>query len=123
MATPRSTRRRGRSSTFAFTVRLSLAIAATFALLGIAGYLMMGDQLQRRLLDTYAAEHRAHAATFLGAELRARTDFEAHGRIRELLGGIARRLSVTEALLVSPDGVVEASSDAAALCRRDVDVR
>src|SRR4051812_15477198 len=123
MATPRSTRRRGRSSTFAFTVRLSLAIAATFALLGIAGYLMMGDQLQRRLLDTYAAEHRADAATFLGAELRARTDFEAHGQIRELLGAVARRPGVTEALLVAPDGVVEASSDPAAVGRRDLDAR
>src|SRR4051795_12820993 len=122
MATPRSTRRRGRSSTFAFTVRLSLATAATFALLGIAGYLMMGDQLQRRLLDTYAAEHRADAATFLGAELRA-TDFEAHGQIRELLGAIARRPGVTEALLVAPDGVVEASSDPAAVGRRDLDAR
>src|SRR4051812_35198591 len=120
MATPRFTRRR---STFAFTVRLSLAIAATFALLGIAGYLMMGDQLQRRLLDTYAAEHRADAATFLGAELRAGTDFEAHGQIRELLSAIARRPGVTEALLVAPDGVVEASSDPAAVGRRDLDSR
>jgi hypothetical protein len=33
-------------------VRLSLAIAATFVLLGTAGYLMVGDQLQRRLIAT-----------------------------------------------------------------------
>src|SRR3954464_2674978 len=103
--------RRRRSSTFAFTVRLSLAIAATFALLGIAGYLMMGDQLQRRLLATYAIEHRADAETFVGARLRARSTFDADREIRELIAAIARRPGVTEAVLIGPGGVVEASSD------------
>src|SRR4051795_1730007 len=108
MATPRSTRRRGRSSTFAFTVRLSLATAATFAMLGIAGYLMMGDQLRRRVLDTYAAEHRADAETFLAAEVRSASGFAGDREIRELIAAMAARPGVTEAVLVGPGGVVQA---------------
>src|SRR3954468_12924329 len=119
----RSARLRGRSSTFAFTVRLSVAIAATFAMLGIAAYLMMGDQLQRRLLDTYAAEHHADAETFLAAELRSPSAFASDREIRELLGAIAARPGVTGAVLVGPSGVVQASSEPAAVGRRDVDPR
>src|SRR3954471_5761058 len=103
--------RRRRSSTFAFTVRLSLAIAATFAVLGAAGYLMMGDQLQRRLLATCAAEHRADAETVLAAEVRAPTEFDADRDIRQLLAAGARRPGVAEASLVGPDAVVKASGD------------
>jgi diguanylate cyclase (GGDEF)-like protein len=114
---------RGRSSTFAFTLRLSLAIAATFAMLGTAGYLMMGDQLQRRLLATYASEHRADAETLVGAELRARDNFDAHREIGLLLGAIARRPGVTEAVLIGPGEVVEASGDPSALGRHDADRR
>jgi len=112
-----------RSSTFAFTVRLSVAIAATFAMLGIAGYLMMGDQLRRRVLDTYAAEHRADAETFLAAEVRSASGFAGDREIRELIAAMAARPGVTEAVLVGPGGVVQASSDPAAVGRRDVDPR
>src|SRR3954447_7681849 len=115
--------RRRRSSTFAFTVRLSLAIAATFAVLGAAGYLMMGDQLQRRLLATYAAEHRADAETVLAAEVRAPTEFDADRDIRQLLAAVARRPGVAEASLVGPDGIVKASGDPTAVGGRDVDPR
>src|SRR3954468_5234131 len=115
--------RRRRSSTFAFTVRLSLAIAATFAVLGAAGYLMMGDQLQRRLLATYAAEHRADAETVLAAEVRAPTELDADRDIRQLLAAIAQRPGVAEASLVGPDGIVKASGDPTAVGGRDVDPR
>src|SRR4051812_49610667 len=115
--------RRRRSSTIAFTVRLSLAIAATFAVLGAAGYLMMGDQLQRRLLATYAAEHRADAETVLAAEVRAPTEFDADRDIRQLLAAVARRPGVAEANLVGPDGIVKASGDPVAVGARDVDPR
>src|SRR4051812_35873041 len=115
--------RRRRSSTIAFTVRLSLAIAATFAVLGAAGYLMMGDQLQRRLLATYAAEHRADAETVLAAEVRAPTEFDADRDIRQLLAAVARRPGVAEASLVGPDGIVKASGDPTAVGGRDVDPR
>src|ERR1700750_1610844 len=86
-----------RSATFAFTVRLSLAIATTFAVLGAAGYLMIGDQLQRRLLATYAAEHRADAETVVAAEIRAPSEFDADRDIRQLLAAVARRPGVAEA--------------------------
>jgi diguanylate cyclase (GGDEF)-like protein len=119
----RSSPRRRRSATFAFTVRLSLAIAATFAMLGIAGYVMTGDQLQRRLLATYAAEHRADAESVLAAELRARSDLDADRDIRQLLAAVARRPGVAEAILIGPDGIVRASGDPAAVGSRDVDPR
>src|SRR3954452_3721885 len=112
-----------RSATFAFTVRLSLAIAATFAVLAAAGYLMLGDQLQRRLLATYAAEHRADAESVFTAEVRAPTEFDADRDIRQLLAAIAQRPGVAEASLIGPDGIVKASGDPAAVGERDVDPR
>src|SRR3954468_20010519 len=115
--------RRRRSATFAFTVRLSLAIAATFAVLAAAGYLMLGDQLQRRLLATYAAEHRADAESVFTAEVRAPTEFDADRDIRQLLAAIAQRPGVAEASLIGPDGIVKASGDPAAVGERDVDPR
>src|SRR3954471_6933155 len=113
--------RRERSSTFAFTVRLSIAIAATFALLGTAGYLMIGDQLQRRLVETYAGEHRADAQSFADAELRSPDSFAAHRRIGVLLSAISRRPGVTAATLIDPDNVVEASGEPTAVGDRDED--
>src|SRR5690348_13508328 len=92
--------RRGPSTTFGFTVRLALAIAATFVLLGTAGYLMVGGQLQRRLIETYAAEHRADARSVADAELRSATPFEARERIGELVDAIARRPDVSDATLI-----------------------
>jgi diguanylate cyclase (GGDEF)-like protein len=112
-----------RSATFGFSVRLSLAIAATFVLLGTAGYLMIGDQLQRRLIATYAGEHRADAESFADARLRARNSVGAHRRISDLLGAIARRPGVAEAILIGPDNVVEAAGDPNAVGERDSDSR
>jgi diguanylate cyclase (GGDEF)-like protein len=115
--------RSARSSTFAFSARLSVAIAATFALLGTAGYLMLSSQIHHRLLDTYAAEHRADATSFADADLRAPDSFAAHAQIGALLAAIARRPGVSEALLIGPGGVVEAAGDPAAVGRPDSDPR
>jgi hypothetical protein len=112
-----------RSATFGFSVRLSLAIAATFVLLGTAGYLMVGDQLQRRLIATYAGEHRADAESFADARLRARDSFGAHRRISDLLAAIARRPGVSEAILIGPANVVEAAGDPTVVGERDSDSR
>src|SRR3954466_11239267 len=112
-----------RSSTFAFSVGLCLAIAATFALLGTAGYLMIGDQLQRRLIDTYAGEHRADAQSLVDARLRSPSSFVAHRRIGDLLAGIARRPGVTEAIRIDADGIVEAAGEPSIVGGRDVDPR
>ena len=98
---------RGTTSTFAFTIRLCAAIAVTFSLLGAAGYVMIRDQLQRRLLETYTVEHRADAASFDEAIGRARTSAGQHSELAELLDAIARRPGVTEAELIGPDGIIE----------------
>src|SRR3954470_10264740 len=115
-ASPRPERpRRGmrarlrRSATFGFSVRLCLAIGATFALLGTAGYLMIGDQLQRRLIAAYAGEHRADSESFTDEDLRARTVGISHERIGRLLSAIGRRPGVTKAKLIGPTGILEAA--------------
>jgi len=98
-----------RSATFGFSVRLCLAIAATFAVLGTAGYLMVGDQLQRRLLAAYAGEHRADTESFIDEDLRSPDAGLSHERIGRLLSAIGRRPGVMKAKLVGPDGVLEAA--------------
>ena len=85
---------RAQSSTFAVGLRLGAAIAAAFALLGTAGYLMIGDQLQGRIVAAYAGEHRADAQSFADARLRSPSSFDAHRRIGTLLAAIARRPGV-----------------------------
>src|SRR3954464_4994482 len=72
------------SSTFAFSVRLGVAITLTFALLGLTGYVMIGDQLQRRMLDNYAVEHRGDARAFSQADRRTRTVAGERREIGEL---------------------------------------
>src|SRR5689334_3075915 len=59
------------TSTFAFSVRLGVAITLTFALLGVTGYVMIGEQLQHRMLDNYTVEHRADARSV--SEVHRRT--------------------------------------------------
>jgi len=110
---------RGTTSTFAFTIRLCAAVALTFALLGAAGYVMIRDQLQRRLLETYTVEHRADAASFDEAIGRARTTAGQHSELAELLDAIARRPGVTEAELIGPDGTIEAAGNGATLGRHE----
>ena len=110
---------RGTTSTFAFTIRLCAAIALTFALLGAASYVMIRDQLERRLLETYTVEHRADAASFDEAIGRARTSAGQHSELAELLDAIARRPGVTQAELIGPDGVIEAAGNGAMLGRHE----
>jgi diguanylate cyclase (GGDEF)-like protein len=117
---PRGAVARPRSA-FGFTLRLCLAIGLTFTLLGALGYAMIGDQLQRRLLATYAAEHTADAASLVDARNRARTTAGRHHEISEFLNGLARRPGVMTAELVNSSGIIEATGDAATLGRRRVD--
>jgi diguanylate cyclase (GGDEF)-like protein len=118
-------RRRGADggSTLAFTVRLCAAVALTFALLGTAGYIAIGDQLQRQLLETYAVEHRADAASFGRAQLHARTRAGQHREVTELLEAIALRPGVQDAVLIAPGNVIDAAGDPADVGRRDSDPR
>jgi diguanylate cyclase (GGDEF)-like protein len=110
-------------STLAFGLRLFAAIAATFALMAVTAYVVIGDQLERRLVDTYAAEHRSDAKTFGDAERSGRTTAEVHAEIRERVAAIARRPGVTRVLLVDKDGVIEDADDTALIGRRKVDPR
>src|SRR4051812_26297734 len=112
-----------RSATFGFSVRLTLAIAATFALLGTAGYVMMGHQLKSRLVDTYTGEHRGDARTLADAQVQAPGAAAARRRITALLTAIAARPGVTEAILVGPDSVVVAAGDPTVVGQRASDSR
>jgi diguanylate cyclase (GGDEF)-like protein len=100
-------RRRGdHASTFGFTVRLCVAIALTFALLGTTGYVMISDQLQRRMLDSYAVEHRADADSFVHAHWRSRSAQDERREIEELLEAVASRPGVEEARLIDRSNIV-----------------
>ena len=116
-------RRRPGGSTLGFTLRLSVAIALTFGLLGVASYVLIGDQLQRRLLDTYAIEHRGDAQTLEQARRRARAAAGEHQEVEEVLDAIARRPGVFEAQLIGPDGVIEVAGDPKAVGLRASDAR
>jgi GGDEF domain-containing protein len=84
---------------------------------------MVGDQLQRRLVATYAGDHRADAQSFADAELRTPDSFAAHRRIGVLLAAIAQRPGVTEATLIGPGNIVEASGEPTAVGHRDADAQ
>src|SRR5919202_614611 len=96
---------------------------ATPALRGFAAYLMMGDQLQRRMIDTYAAEHRADARSLADAQVQAPGPAAARRRITALLGAMAARPGVSEAVIVRRDGVVVAAGDQSAVGDRESDAR
>jgi diguanylate cyclase (GGDEF)-like protein len=108
-------------STFGFTVRLCGALGIAFALLGVIGYAMIGDQLQRRLVASYAVEDRADAASLDEARSRATTSSGQHAEIAEFLDAIARRPGVMTAELIDGDGIIEAAGNGATLGRRHFD--
>jgi diguanylate cyclase (GGDEF)-like protein len=113
--------RRYGGSTLGFTLRLTAAVALTFTLLGIAGYALIGDQLQRRLVDTYAIEHRGDAQSLEHARRRAGTPAGEHQEVAQLLQAIARRPGVLEAEIIGPDHVIEIAGDPKAVGRTESD--
>jgi diguanylate cyclase (GGDEF)-like protein len=112
-----------RRPVFVFTARLCVALAATFALICAGGYVAIGDQLQRRLISSYAQEHRADAHSLERAAAGAPSSTEANREIGELLRAIARRPGTLEALLIDRRHVVEVAGEASLEGEKDADAR
>ena len=64
-------RARENGSAFGFGVRLFGAIALTFTLIGVAGYVLIDRSLEHRQIENYAADLRADAQGFEAVGVRA----------------------------------------------------
>ncbi len=108
----------------AFAVRLIVAVAAAFAVVGTAGYFVMADQLQRRQIHDYATNQQADVASFEATGRAADNEREALHQVSEVIATIGRRPGTSEALLIDRRRIVRASgADPSAVGTRDSDPR
>jgi diguanylate cyclase (GGDEF)-like protein len=114
---------RENGSAFGFAARLFVAIALTFALIGVVGYVLVDRNLEQRQVKDYAATQRADARGFEDVAARAATPAQAIGEIDRLLDAIARRPGTLEALLIDPRHVVVAAGETSLLGTTDADAR
>src|SRR5580692_8974447 len=87
---------RENGSAFGFAARLFVAIALTFALIGVVGYVLVDRNLEQRQIKDYAATQRADARGFEDVAARAAGPAETIGEIDRLLDAIARRPGTLE---------------------------
>ncbi len=92
-----------------FGVRLLVAVAATLALIGVAGYLVLEHKLARRQITDYAAAQRADARAFEFEAARAPSGAAAVAEIDKFINAVARRPGTREVLLIDPRHVIVAS--------------
>lgn len=110
-------------STFGFGMRLFVAIALTFILIGVAGYVLVDRNLSRRQIDSYAAIQRADADSFEDEIAGAAGKADVVGQIEEQLRGVQRRPGTLEAILIDQQHVVVASGNGRVNGTRDFDPR
>ena len=114
---------RENGSAFGFAARLFVAIALTFALIGVVGYVLVDRNLEQRQIKDYAATQRADARGFEDVAARAASPAEAIGEIDRLLDAIARRPGTLEALLIDSRHVVVAAGEKSLVGTTDTDAR
>jgi len=109
----RKRRRTGEDgSALAFSLRLFATVLLTFALVGIAGYLILEHSLAQRQIANYAASLRADAKSFERQDPEgANTPANAIRGVQRLLDAIAHQPSIREAVLIDSRHVVRAASD------------
>ena len=78
-------------SAFGFGARLFAAVALTFALIGVVGYVLIDRNLEHRQIQNYAAAQRADAQGFEDVAAHAASPADAIAQIDRLLNAIARR--------------------------------
>jgi diguanylate cyclase (GGDEF)-like protein len=110
-------------SAFAFGMRLFVTVTLTFALVGIAGYVLLERNLAQRQITDYAAVQRADARSF--EHVGADTDSAAGAvpQINRFLEVVAQRPGTLEAALIDPRHIVRAAVDNARVGRTDTDPR
>jgi diguanylate cyclase (GGDEF)-like protein len=114
---------RENGSAFGFAARLFVAIALTFALVGVVGYVLVDRNLEQRQIKDYAATQRADARGFEDVAARAAGPAEAIDEIDRLLDAIARRPGTLEALLIDSRHVVVAAGEKPPVGSTDTDAR
>jgi diguanylate cyclase (GGDEF)-like protein len=108
-------------SAFGFGMRLFVAIALAFALIGVIGYVLVDRNLQRRQIDSYAAIQRADADGFEDeiAGTAGKTDVER--QIEAQLRGVQRRPGTLETVLIDQQHIIRASGNGHLNGTRDSD--
>ena len=87
------------------------AVALTFALIGVVGYVLVDRNLERRQIQTYAADQRADARSFEDVAGRAASPADALLQVDRLLDAIARRPGTLEAVLIDQRHVIVAAGE------------
>jgi diguanylate cyclase (GGDEF)-like protein len=103
----------------AFAIRLLVTVVLTFALVGLAGYVLLERTLAHRQITDYAATQRGDARAIEHEADKATSPAEALVEIDHLLDGVAQRQGILEALLVDPRHVVVAANKPALEGRTD----
>jgi diguanylate cyclase (GGDEF)-like protein len=98
-------------SAFRFGARLFVAIALTFTLIGVTGYVLVDHNLARRQIESYAEAQRADAQGFEYEGARAASAADAIREIQPLLNATARRPGTLETLLIDQRHVIRAAGE------------
>jgi diguanylate cyclase (GGDEF)-like protein len=106
-------------SALVFGLRMVVTVALTFALVGVAGYLLLERKLAQRQVSGHAAAQRADARAFEFEGVRAASPAGAIGDVDRFIDAVARRPGTLETLLIDPHNVVAASSNDALVGTRD----
>ncbi len=108
-------------SAFAFSARLLVTLAVTFALVGTVGYLALERTLAQRQITDYASSQLADAKAFEDVDKRAISMRDELSDIDRLLDGIAQRPGTREAMLIDGRHVIRAGAGSAVIGHIDTD--
>jgi diguanylate cyclase (GGDEF)-like protein len=97
------------SSAFGFGLRLLATVALSFALVGIAGYVLLERSLAHRQITDYAAAQRADANAFEHDGADAASTAGAIAAIDQLLYAVGQRPGNRDAFLIDPRHVIRAT--------------
>jgi diguanylate cyclase (GGDEF)-like protein len=114
---------RENDSAFAFGARLFAAVALTFVLIGVVGYVLVDRNLEHRQTQNYAAAQRADAQGFEDVAAHAASPADAITQIDRLLNAIARRPGTLAAVLIDQRHVIAAAGEERLIGTRYADLR
>src|ERR1700732_1467113 len=98
---------RADGSAFAFGLRLIATMTLAFGVVGFTGYVFLERNLAHRQISSYAATLRADAKAFEHEAGRGTSPADALLRVDPLLDAVAHRPGPREAVLISPDYLIE----------------
>jgi diguanylate cyclase (GGDEF)-like protein len=116
-------RARENDSAFGFGARLFAAVALTFALIGVVGYVLVDHTLEHHQIENYAEAQRTDARGFEDLAGRATSPAVAILQIDRLLAATARRPGTLEAVLIDQQHVVRAAGEDRLIGTRYADPR